>query len=188
MVRSSARHGHIAQLPAKEQPYRPATRTSGQRFLPMPSCLPVWRRVQIITIVAACLVLVWAGWFAWTSNTGVAVRFHVALAVTGYEGCMCSDCTRAHLGVIRWPYRQFQLPLLGVGDPDLAALLLAGYALFLFIVATQIPRIGRHLVARRRMIARRRKIACESCGYPRSGLPPHVPCPECGRRFSNESA
>ncbi len=101
----------------------------------------------------------------------------------GYDGCLCQDCRLVFLGSAElpedqiltpkgwWP-RTFVIQCLLVLSVGLALFAAFGYPVFVAI--------ARMPIYRRASI---RGDACQSCGYPRLGLPLGAPCPECGEHF-----
>ncbi|HEX2838132.1 MAG TPA: hypothetical protein VHN77_08405 [Phycisphaerales bacterium] len=69
-----------------------------------------------------------------------------------------------NLGLGEWQFGRFIGIIVPFWMPALASLVLSGFAWRLDTLATRRAKLG----------------ACPKCSYPRTGLAPSAPCPECG--------
>lgn len=98
----------------------------------------------------------------------------IILVVTAYDGCCCDECLRRSLGISLWSY-QVHVPFLGRGDAQTMGVITGLYALTLLILSRVLPNPLARLLHRHRD-----PNMCPNCNYPRLGLVPGAPCPECG--------
>jgi hypothetical protein len=132
------------------------------RFFDRPSP----RRIKAITIMMGALVLAWGAYLWCTSPIGTKIW----IAVTGYDGCMCDDCVGG------WLHNHDVILGDACGDRETIAYLALGYGAAIVLTAALTPAAS--WIA---TVGLPRKAGlCRGCGYPRAGLPPHAPCPECG--------
>ncbi|HRQ72604.1 MAG TPA: hypothetical protein PLU35_06215 [Phycisphaerales bacterium] len=142
-----------------------------------------WRRLQCIIAISAILLMIWGARALWSSQTVITWRVANAQRATGYNGCLCEDCSLHHFGAyvgLRPP--MVAVPLLGLGYAGTVGTILVSFGALLLVVAALCPRAGRALQRRLGYLP-----CCTRCGYPRVGLPADTPCPECGLPYAPRS-
>ena len=119
---------------------------------------------------AAVLGVLAGGYQFWQSPASIPWRARL----TGYDGCMCSDCIGNHLGISSPITDWVPLPgNRGFERRDVGLRLIAwGGAMAALSIAVNglpLPRPSP-------------RAQCAGCDYDLTGLAPDTPCPECGQK------